>query len=200
MINFAAVIFDGFETLDLFGPVEVFGRLEENFKISLHSAEGGIVTSTQKVRVLTETMDKIGDIPYILFIPGGIGTRDLIRDVQFIDSLKTMSGKAEFILTVCTGSILFSKTGILNGKKATSNKRVFKWGAMESPEVNWVKKARWIRDGNIYTSSGVSAGMDMSLGFISDIIGYETAKKISTEIEYIWNEDSGADPFAGIYP
>lgn len=200
MINFAAVVFDGFETLDLFGPVEVFGRLEEDFAINLYSEHGGIITSSQKVQVMTEPMNKIGDLPYILFIPGGIGTRDLVRDERFIDRLKTLAEDAEFILTVCTGSILFSKTGILNGKKATSNKRVFNWGPAESPGVNWIKKARWIRDGNIYTSSGVSAGIDMSLGFISDIIGHETAEKISTGIEYCWNDDSGADPFAEIYP
>jgi type I restriction-modification system DNA methylase subunit len=96
-------------------------------------------------------------------------------------------------------SILFSKTGLLNNKKATSNKRSFFWTKNESPEVNWIKKARWIKDGNIYSSSGVSAGMDMTLGFISDLLGYDIAKKQSLEIEYDWKEDSEWDPFSELY-
>ncbi len=135
----------------------------------------------------------------ILVIPGGIGTRNLIKDTRFIDALAQFAGKAEFILTVCTGSILFSKTGLLDGKKATSNKRVFAWTGKESPKVQWVKNARWIKDGNIYTSSGVSAGIDMTLGFISDLLGYETAKQQSIEIEYTWNENPESDPFAELY-
>ena len=63
----------------------------------------------------------------------------------------------------------------------------------------WVNKARWINDGNIYTSSGVSAGIDMTLGFISDLLGYEVAKKQSIEIEYDWKEDPLWDPFSDIY-
>ena len=62
--------------------------------------------------------------------------------------------------------------------------------------VNWVPKARWVKDENIYTSSGVSAGMDMVLGFISDLYGVEKAEQIANDIEYIWNRDEHDDPFA----
>jgi hypothetical protein len=61
------------------------------------------------------------------------------------------------------------------------------------------KKARWVKDGTIYTSSGVSAGTDMALGFISDLLGYPAAKQVSREIEYEWNEDPGKDPFSELY-
>ena len=64
------------------------------------------------------------------------------------------------------------------------------------PNVNWIKKARWVKDGNIYTSSGVSAGMDMTLGFVADYIDYDTAQQQSREIEYNWQEDPDLDPFA----
>ena len=62
------------------------------------------------------------------------------------------------------------------------------------------KKARWVKDGTIYTSSGVSAGTDMALGFISDLLGYPAAKQVSREIEYVGNEDPGYDPFSELYP
>jgi len=199
MREISAILFNDFETLDVFGPIEIFGRLKEYFHPQFYSQKGGIITSSHNVQVVTKPMSEINSDNYILFIPGGTGTRELIKNEGFINNLKLLSQKAEYILTVCTGSILFSKTGLLNNRKATSNKRVFFWATNESPEVIWIKKARWIRDGNIYTSSGVSAGIDMTLGFISDLLGYEIAKQQSIEIEYDWKEDSEWDPFSELY-
>jgi transcriptional regulator GlxA family with amidase domain len=64
--------------------------------------------------------------------------------------------------------------------------------------VNRVQKARWVKDGTIYTSSGVSAGTDTALGFVADLLGYPAAKQLSQEIEYEWNDDPGYDPFSGM--
>ena len=183
MREIAAILFDDFETLDVFGPVEILGRLKDHFNPQFYSMSGGLITSSQNVPVLTKNIAEIGGENFILFIPGGIGVRALVKDENFIVNLKQLSERAEYILTVCTGSILFSKTGLLNGKRATSNKRLF----------------AWTKDGNIYTSSGVSAGIDMTLGFVSDLLGYDTAKQQSNEIEYEWNEDPDRDPFSNLY-
>ncbi len=199
MKEIAAILFNNFETLDVFGPIEILGRIKDHFNPQFYSPNGGIVMSSQNVPVMTGPLTEIPSSDYILFIPGGIGTVELVKDAAFINDLKALAEGAEYILTVCTGSILFSKTGLLDGRRATSNKRAFAWTGKESPKVNWVKKARWVKDGNIYTSSGVSAGMDMTLGFISDMLGYETAKRQSIEIEYDWKEDPGWDPFSELY-
>jgi len=90
---------------------------------------------------------------------------------------------------------LLGKTGLLEGKKATGNKLVFDWIEKSSSAI-WIKKARWVKDGKFYSSSGVSAGMDMTLGFIRDIHGDKTAQDICKYIEYIWNDDADNDPFA----
>lgn len=198
MREIIVILFNNFETLDVFGPVEILGRLKTEFNINFHSLDGGIIKSSQNVPVLTKPLSEIGSDNYLLVVPGGIGTRELVQDDNFLNQLKTLSENADYVLTICTGSILLSKTGILDGKRATTNKRVFSW-TDKLPEVDWVKKARWIKDGNIYTSSGVSAGMDMTLGFISDLLGYEVAKNQSVEIEYDWKEDSSWDPFSEIY-
>jgi transcriptional regulator GlxA family with amidase domain len=199
MREISTILFNDFETLDVFGPIEIFGRLKEYFNPQFYSQNGGIITSSHNVQIITKAMSENKLENYILFIPGGIGTRELVKKEDFINHLKLLSQKAEYILTVCTGSILFSKTGLLNNKKATSNKRSFFWTKNESPEVNWIKKARWIKDGNIYSSSGISAGIDMTLGFISDLLGYDIAKKQSLEIEYDWKENSEWDPFSELY-
>lgn len=199
MKNVITILFHHFETLDVFGPVEILGRLKDHFNLQLVSQAGGIITSTQNVPVVTEPLAGLSGSGHILLIPGGLGVVNLFRDEQWMSDLESLAMKAEYILTVCTGSILFSKTGLLNGKKATANKRLFSWAIQESPEVHWIKKARWVKDGNIYTSSGVSAGMDMTFCFIADLLGYEVAKQNSIEIEYDWKEDPGWDPFADLY-
>jgi transcriptional regulator GlxA family with amidase domain len=105
----------------------------------------------------------------------------------------------KYILSVCTGSALLAKTAILNRKRATTNKRAFKWVIEQGKDVLWVREARWVKDDNIYTSSGVSAGIDMTLGFIEDLMGKEKALEISQSIEYRWNENSKYDPFSKMY-
>jgi len=199
MKEIITILFHDFETLDVFGPIEILGSLKNNFNPQFYSMSGGIILSSQNVPINTIPINEIKSNNYIVLIPGGFGTRELVKDKNFIHSLIDLSKNAQYILTVCTGSILFSKTGLLNNKNATSNKKFFYWTKQESPDVNWINKARWVKDGNIYTSSGVSAGIDMTLGFISDILGYDIAKQLSLDIEYDWKENANWDPFSKLY-
>lgn len=107
---------------------------------------------------------------------------------SFLKKLFDLAQDAEYVLSICTGSALLAKAGVLNGIKATSNKKAFDWVVSVSDKIQWCRQARWVRDGKIYTSAGVSAGMDMSLGFIGDLYGMEQAEQIAQDIEYIWNK------------
>lgn len=193
------LLFDKFETLDVFGPIEILGKLPDIFKLNLISPNGGLVESSQNVKVDTNLYTSENDIEKILLVPGGNGTREKVNDNDFINLIKNISNQSKYIISVCTGSALLAKAGILNGKRATTNKRAFKWVTEQGKDVLWIKESRWVKDGNIYTSSGVSAGIDMTLGFIEDLIGKEKALEISQRIEYFWNEDSKYDPFSKIY-
>ncbi len=188
------LLFDGFETLDIFGPVEILSIVEEN---DLHylSKSGGTVVSAQGVKVVTLPSSEFKD-GGILIVPGGKGVRTLVNDEPYLVFLKDLADRSRFCLSVCTGSALFAKSGILNGKRATSNKRAMKWVKSMNYGVIWIEKARWVVDGKYYTSSGVSAGMDMTLGFISDVLGKGVAEEIADRIEYVWNSDPMSDPFA----
>lgn len=188
------LLYNGFETLDLFGPVEILSRVD-NLRSAYYSISGGIIESTQGTQILTESIGK-ADMRGVLVIPGGRGTRTLINDEQFINQLSTYAKEAKYCLSVCTGAALLAKAGVLNWKKATSNKKALEWVESTSHKTSWKKCARWVKDGNIYTSSGVSAGMDMALGFVSDICGKEKALQIADDIEYIWNKDMENDWFA----
>lgn len=188
------LLFSDFETLDVFGPVEILGRLE-GYSLRYFSIGGGTVISRQGTKVITEKLDD-ADYSGILLVPGGQGTRPLVKDNVFIEKLKEVAVKSTYCLTVCTGSALLAKTNLLNGKKATSNKRAFEWVKSVNTKVDWQSSARWVVDGKFYTSSGVSAGIDMALGFTADRFGVEKAKDTAYAIEYVWNSDKDSDQFA----
>ncbi|SBV94904.1 DJ-1/PfpI family protein [uncultured Dysgonomonas sp.] len=192
---FNILLFPGFETLDVFGPVEIFGKVEGS-TIRYYSETGGLICNADNIKIKTNPVELlIPEETNILLIPGGMGTRKEIENPVFIEKIRTLAIASQYTLTVCTGSALLAKTGLLDGRSATSNKRAFEWVESASSQVNWIKRARWVKDGKYYTSSGVSAGMDMALGFIRDMLGTEEARKIAFRIEYNWQEDESADNF-----
>jgi putative intracellular protease/amidase len=191
----AVLLFNDYETLDVFGPVEILGRLKEYYSLAFYSVDGGLIKNHHGVSILTNKLEEINNVIEILLIPGGIGTREAVLDLKFIDVIRKIANQSKYVLTVCTGSALLAKTGLLDGRAATSNKKAMTWAMTNGENVNWNKTARWTVDEKYYTSSGVSAGMDMTLGFLSDRHGYDFAKKAAIEIEYNWIDDKDNDTF-----
>jgi transcriptional regulator GlxA family with amidase domain len=188
------LVFNNFETLDLFGPVEVLANIGD-YSVNYYSMDGGEITNRHNVRIQTGTIDAM-EPDGIVVIPGGQGTRALVNDAVFIAKLKEAVEKSTWCLTICTGSALVAKTGLLDNCNATSNKMAFAWAQSNGPNVRWQYRARWVVDTKYYTSSGVSAGIDMSLGFVADRYGEERAREIARRIEYEWENDKEHDPFA----
>lgn len=192
----SVLLFPDFETLDVFGPVEILGRLKDRFKVNFYSEAGGMISNEHGVSIATFPLESLlEEGTYIFLIPGGHGTRKEVSNSRLIELIQLIYKKSQFIFTVCTGSGLLAKTGLLDGRKATSNKKAFDWAMSQGPAVHWNRKARWTIDGNIYTSAGVSAGMDMTLGFLSDTIDIDFARKVAYQIEYDWQEDKEEDHF-----
>lgn len=191
----AVLLFDDFETLDVFGPVEIFGRLVDLYSIQFYSLNGGRIKNRHGITILTKKLGAFKANVEIFLIPGGLGTRKEVQNERLIDKITKTAKCSNHVLTVCTGSALLAKTGLLNNRSATSNKRAFAWVTTNGPKVLWKKTARWTVDGKFYTSSGVSAGLDMTLGFLSDRHGIEFARKVASEIEYNWTEDKNNDSF-----
>ena len=195
MKKIAVLLFTDFETLDVFGPVEIFGIMKEEYEVSFYSLEGGVVKNGHGVAVLSEKLDTIKKGVNVFLIPGGWGTRPEVNNAALIALIKEIATASNHVLTVCTGTALLARTGLLDGRKATSNKRAFDWVIEQGVAVDWIRKARWVVDGKYYTSSGVSAGMDMVLGFIEDMHGLDLALDLANRIEYNWNRDKDEDNF-----
>jgi len=197
--SIGVVLFNEFELLDVFGPLEMYGMAPENFEIHMVAERGGDVASKQGPRSVVEHEFGDGRQFDILLVPGGRGTRTEVENSNLLEWLRVQSLNAEYVTSVCTGSALLAKAGLLDGIRATTNKRAFAWATSQSDKVIWEKEARWVEDEKFFTSSGVSAGMDMSLAVIGKILGNETAEQIATWTEYEWHSDAGWDPFARIH-
>ena len=98
-------------------------------------------------------------------------------------------------MSVCSGSAILAKAGLLDGHRATSNKQFFDLARAQGAAVKWVEQARWVEDGPFATSSGVSAGTDMALAVIAKLYGKEIAQQIVEATEYEWQQDATRDPF-----
>jgi len=139
----------------------------------------------------------------ILWVPAGpmpdhVTGKDDVPESE-IAFIKAQGPKAQYIISVCGGSAILARAGVLSGKKATSNKAFFKLIEKITPkDITWVPKARWVIDGNVWTSSGVSAGSDMALAFVSHLVGPQAARAIRglVEVTELTQED---DPFAAFH-
>jgi putative intracellular protease/amidase len=194
------VLFDGFEVLDVFGPIELFCNvLPEQFTITTIGPEAAPVHSAQNVEVVATQNYRTAVVGDIVMVPGGIGTRALVNDHEFLAWLSRFASSAELVTSVCTGSAVLAAAGLLDGYRATSNKMAFRWASEQGKNVTWVPQARWVQDRNRWTSSGVAAGMDMTAALIRFLCGDEAADAAAVTTELEIQRDPNHDPFAKLY-
>ena len=198
-LSIGVVLFPDFELLDVFGPLEMYGMLPESFEICMVAEKGDEIASNQGPKSVVEY--KFGEERQydILLVPGGMGTRRQVDNPVLLEWLRSQSAGAEYVTSVCTGSALLAKSGLLENMQATTNKEAYAWATSYGDKVNWQKEARWVEDGKFFTSSGVSAGMDMSLALIGKLLGQETAERVANWAEYEWHKDANWDPFAKLH-
>jgi len=196
MRTLAAFVFPGFQTLDYFGPIEMLGDPAYEIEIITVAKTRDPVPSRHGQKLVVDAVISEKNDYDLLFIPGGDSALIEAKDQELIQWIKDASENAERVMAVCTGTILLGMTGVLDGRKATTNKLDFAETVPLAPNVNWVKEARWVEDGKFFTSSGVSAGIDMALAAIANLYGMDKAEETAEGCEYIWNKDADIDPFA----
>ncbi|KAF1970689.1 ThiJ/PfpI family protein [Bimuria novae-zelandiae CBS 107.79] len=217
--HIAVLLFPGFQLLDATGPLDILNTLSRStpLRLSILAATlepvstqipvptpalssltpPGIVESSFAQAIIpTHTFDNAPDGIEVLIVPGGFGSRAEEGVQGVVEFVQSVYPKLRWLLTVCTGSAIVAKTSVLDGRSATSNKKAFEWVKAQNENVNWVAKARWVVDGNIWTSSGVAAGMDMTYAWVESVWGREVAEELADSTEYERNRDSKGDRFA----
>ena len=194
-MRLGAVLYEDFELLDAYGPLEMFGCLAEELEIVVIAENKGPVQSSGGPKTLAEY--DFDDAPALdlLLLPGGIGTLPELENQKLLSFLKTRCPDIAINMSVCSGSALFARAGLLDGLRATSNKMFFSLASSQSDQVQWVEAARWVDAGQYVTSSGVSAGTDMALAVIERLFGTERAQQIAAYTEYQWHTAADVDPF-----
>jgi transcriptional regulator GlxA family with amidase domain len=133
----------------------------------------------------------------VLIIPGGWGGFETAQELQ--QWVRDTAPKLGTLITVCNGAALAAQAGVLDGKSATTNKALWKECVAYGPKVNWIAKARWVEDGNTWTASGVSAGIDATLAWVESEYGAAVATAISNGMEFSRAKSSSDDPFSDLY-
>ncbi len=192
----AVVLFEGFELLDVFGPVELLSVLPDHFTIVMLGPTGEPVVSHQGTRIVPDTACTAAPAADIVLVPGGFGTRRLVTEDGFLTWLREYCAGAAVVASLCTGSALLAAAGLLDGHRATTNKRAYAWATGFGSDVDWQPVARWVEDGSRWTSSGVAAGMDMTAALIASLTSPEQAREACDFVELDVHADPGWDPFA----
>lgn len=185
-MNVGFLLFNNLEELDLVGPWEMFNawRKYSNgpnacFTVAEHK---DVITCVNGLRLVPDF--QFSDCPPLdsLLVPGGIGTRKELGNESLIQFVQQQAATCTHVLSVCTGALILQAAGLLHGKKATTY-----WSCLselqEQGDVRIVEE-RFVRDGNIWTAAGVSAGIDMALAFIAEQAGEETASNVQLYTEY----------------
>lgn len=193
--NVGILIFDGVEVLDFAGPFEVFSRTRLVPGLDSRRSEDSAPFHVFTVARTRETVRATGDllvVPHhsfadapridLLVVPGGFGTRSLMNDAPTLDWIRTIAASCRKVTSVCSGALLLTKAGLLEGKRATTH-----WGALDLLDslggVTVDREARVVDDG-VITSAGVASGIDMSFYVVEQLHGRAVADETAKYIEY----------------
>ena len=190
--NVGFVIFPGITQLDFTGPFEVLSRLATPPSLSAPSKFPQSRTHVIAKTMLPVSSDRgLGILPTctlessppldLICVPGGAGVVEALADVETVDFIRRQGGRAHYVTSVCIGAFLLGAAGLLKGRRAATH-----WAYVDLlPLVGAThKKGRIVRDGNVFTSGGVSAGIDFAFSIVAELAGPEVAQAIQLAIEY----------------
>jgi transcriptional regulator GlxA family with amidase domain len=194
------LIFDQVEVLDVAGPFEVFTvtrlteefRQEESspFKVLLVSQSMDQVSAIGGLRFTPDvTVDNCPELD-ILIAPGGRGTRTQVRNANLLKWIAEKSGRTKLTGSVCTGSSLLGRAGLLDRREATTHWRSFDFLRQAAPKAYIREDLRFTMDGSIFTSAGISAGIDMALHIVSHLFGTKTGEATARQMDYPYPQNN----------
>ncbi|KIJ49085.1 hypothetical protein M422DRAFT_28095 [Sphaerobolus stellatus SS14] len=226
LLKIAVCICQEVTVADFMLPMELFGHLNfADHPIRKHM--GDDVPSRVQIEYLAPTMDLVfgftpglpgmqptrtyadalekDEVYDIIWVPAGpipdLTTMEDRTPKEVIEFVKIQAPKVKYIMSVCGGAAILALAGVLDSKRATTNKAFYNVikTICRDKNVTWVPKARWVVDGNIWTSSGVTAGTDMALAFLEELIGAKATEAICAAVEIAQRNTAEDDPFAAVH-
>jgi transcriptional regulator GlxA family with amidase domain len=194
------LIFDQVEVLDVAGPFEVLAvtRLNEErrqeelspFRVLLVSENMDQVSAIGGLRFTPDvTKDNCPELD-LLIVPGGWGTRTQIKNTDLLKWIANKSSRTRLTVSVCTGSSLLGKAGLLDGREATTHWRNFDFLRQAAPNAYIREDLRFTMDNSIFTSAGISAGIDMVLHIVSYFFGTKIGEATARQMEYPYPQNN----------
>ncbi|MDX3746438.1 DJ-1/PfpI family protein [Streptomyces sp. AK08-02] len=199
-LTIGVLLFEDVEELDMVGPWEVLGFWAAHIasspvRVLAVGPEAGVVRGSQGLGLVAD--HSVTGVPPldVLVHPGGNGTRALAEDTAHLEWLRRLHGQGTVLASVCTGSLVLAHAGLLAGRPATTHRNYLDKLAEIDPSVDVRARERYVDDGDIITSAGVSAGIDMALHLVNRLGGSEEGELTRAGIQYEAPEpvaDSGA--------
>lgn len=187
-VRVGIVLFDDVQIIDFTGPYEVFGTA--GFGVTTVSQDGKPITTAMGLKVTPDI--SFADAPAfdVLLVPGGdVGKAK--TDAALLEFIRSRSATAKNVLSVCTGAEILANTGLLDGQRATTFLGALDRLAAEHPEIEVVDDQRWVDNGKLITSAGLSSGIDAALHVVSRLRGEDTARSVALHLEYDWRPEHG---------
>ncbi|MFI6034611.1 GlxA family transcriptional regulator [Streptomyces sp. NPDC051315] len=178
------VLFDGVQSLDVTGPVEVFTGAEKavpgTYRIVTASLDGAAVRTSSGLALVPDGPLTDTHRPHTLLVPGGQGTRR--PDPRLVEWVRARGSRAERLVSVCTGAILLARAGLLDGRRATTHWAYCATLARDHPAVEVDADPIYVRDGHVSTSAGVTSGIDLALALVEEDLGREVALTVARHL------------------
>lgn len=187
-VRIGIFVFDGAEELDVVGPFEVFAQWDSHSQlrptVSTFSWDGSGVRLAKGLRILpAHGADDVGPL-HVLVYPGGLGTRALLTQAGHLEWLRQIRKQTPIMASVCTGALPFAAAGLLSGRPATTHHNHYDELTGLDPSILVDTEARYVDDGDVVTSAGVSAGIDMALHLVERLETPEVARSVRHEIQH----------------
>ncbi len=196
------VVFPGALLLDLSGPLEAFNlscelssRTAQPYSLRVASVEGGLIKTSSGVEVMTRTLDDLGSIDTLVVV-GGPGVHAAARDLRLVRWLAARAPSVRRLCSVCTGAFVLAAAGQLQGRRAVTH-----WGSCtllqeQHPSTIVIPDAIFLRDGPVWTSAGVTAGIDLALALIEEERGRQEAIRVARRLVVFFKRPGGQTQFS----
>ena len=179
-LQFGILVFPAVQQLDLTGPYEVFATVPDASVHLIWKDRAPLRSATGLVLTPTMTFAECPALD-VLCVPGGGGVNPLLQDETVLDFVRAQAARARYVSSVCTGALVLGAAGLLEGKRATTHwmahDLLARFGAVPT-------QGRVVRDGNLFTAGGVTAGIDFGLTMVAELIGETAAQAIQLQHEY----------------